>query len=197
MCLRVPRSALAAGVPSVEDHIGRLIPARSGALRLLVGYASALWSLDQVTMPAQTSRFVVDHLHDLFGLALEARGDSPEIVTLRGARAARLKAVKDAIERRVGPYDFTIDDVAADVGVSPRYVRKLLEAEDVSFSGYVIERRLERARGLLESPRGRGLTIATIAYDVGFGDLSYFNRAFRRRFECTPSEVRAGRVRAS
>jgi AraC-like DNA-binding protein len=26
---------------------------------------------------------------------------------------------------------------------------------------------------------------------VGFGDLSYFNRAFRRRFDRTPRDVRA------
>jgi len=32
--------------------------------------------------------------------------------------------------------------------------------------------------------------VPDIAYDVGFGDLSYFNRSFRRRFGRTPSEVR-------
>ena len=32
--------------------------------------------------------------------------------------------------------------------------------------------------------------IATIAYDVGFGDLSYFNRRFRRQYGMTPREVR-------
>jgi AraC-like DNA-binding protein len=33
--------------------------------------------------------------------------------------------------------------------------------------------------------------IATIALDAGFGDLSYFNRTFRRRFGVAPSELRA------
>jgi AraC-like DNA-binding protein len=35
-----------------------------------------------------------------------------------------------------------------------------------------------------------GLTISTIAFNCGFGDLSYFNRCFRHRFGATPSEVR-------
>ena len=38
--------------------------------------------------------------------------------------------------------------------------------------------------------------ISAIAFDVGFNDLSYFNRAFRRSYAATPSEVREGsRVR--
>jgi hypothetical protein len=32
--------------------------------------------------------------------------------------------------------------------------------------------------------------------EVGFGDLSYFNRSFRRRFERTPREARAEAIRA-
>jgi AraC-like DNA-binding protein len=36
--------------------------------------------------------------------------------------------------------------------------------------------------------------IATIAFDVGFGDLSHFNRQFHRRFGATPTDVRANRI---
>ena len=39
--------------------------------------------------------------------------------------------------------------------------------------------------------------ISTIAFDVGFGDLSYFNNSFRRRFGDTPSDVRAEGLRIS
>lgn len=34
-------------------------------------------------------------------------------------------------------------------------------------------------------------TVAAIAYEAGFNDLSYFNRAFRRRYGMTPSDARA------
>lgn len=34
------------------------------------------------------------------------------------------------------------------------------------------------------------LNIAQIAHENGFGDISYFNRAFRRQFGSTPSDFR-------
>ena len=36
------------------------------------------------------------------------------------------------------------------------------------------------------------VSTGSIAYDVGFGDLSYFNRCFRRAYGATPSGVRSG-----
>jgi AraC-like DNA-binding protein len=35
-----------------------------------------------------------------------------------------------------------------------------------------------------------------VAYEAGFGDLSYFNRTFRRRYGATPSDVREAARRA-
>ena len=40
-------------------------------------------------------------------------------------------------------------------------------------------------------PHADARTIGAIAYDSGFGDLSYFNHAFRRRYGATPSDIRA------
>jgi AraC-like DNA-binding protein len=35
------------------------------------------------------------------------------------------------------------------------------------------------------------MAIWVVTMDAGFGDLSYFNRAFRRRYGASPSDVRA------
>jgi AraC-like DNA-binding protein len=40
-------------------------------------------------------------------------------------------------------------------------------------------------------PRHAGSTISAIALAAGFGDLSHFNRNFRRRYGASPSELRA------
>lgn len=63
--------------------------------------------------------------------------------------------------------------------------------ERTTLSQYVRSRRLARVHRMLTDPRHDHRTIVSIAYDAGFGDLSTFNREFRRHFGATPSEVRA------
>ena len=87
--------------------------------------------------------------------------------------------------------------MAARQGISEAYVRKLFEGEGTSFTDFVLEQRLAHARRLLSDPRYADRSITSIATDAGFGDLSYFNRCFRRRFGETPSAVRAEAARQS
>lgn len=75
-------------------------------------------------------------------------------------------------------------------------MRKLFESEGTSLSDFMLAQRLERAHRLLSDPRQAGSTITAISFEVGFNDLSYFNRAFRRRFALTPTDVRAAGQRA-
>jgi AraC-like DNA-binding protein len=194
LCIRLPRAVLRLFVPKLEACMGRRIPADNGALQLLIAYVSPIASADDLSFSPEASRAVVNHACDLVALAVGASGDSARLGASRGLRAARLNAVRACIDAQVNSEHLSVEDVAAAVGVSSRYVRKLLESAGISFSRYVMARRLDRARDLLMSPHHAGQSISTIAYDVGFSDLSYFNRSFRRRFEHTPSDVRSGRL---
>jgi AraC-like DNA-binding protein len=40
-------------------------------------------------------------------------------------------------------------------------------------------------------PRRSGDKIGALAYECGFGDISYFNRALHRHFGSAPSDIRA------
>jgi AraC-like DNA-binding protein len=81
--------------------------------------------------------------------------------------------------------------LAARHGVTPRYVHKLFEAEGTTLSRFVLGKRLARVHRLLTDPRNAACSIGSLAYDAGFGDLSTFNREFRRRYGMAPSELRA------
>ena len=70
----------------------------------------------------------------------------------------------------------------------------LLEETGKSFTHHVLERRLEKAAALLHDPHWGHRKIADVAAEAGFTDLSYFNRAFRRHFGATPSDIRASAV---
>jgi AraC-like DNA-binding protein len=59
----------------------------------------------------------------------------------------------------------------------------------------VLGRRLAYAHRLLADPRSAHRRISDIAFEAGFGDLSRFNKAFRRQYGVTPSDVRAMALR--
>ncbi|HEX4196756.1 MAG TPA: AraC family transcriptional regulator [Caulobacteraceae bacterium] len=194
LCLRLERRVLGAFAGRVDQAFGRLIPADTEALKLLITYARTLPSGDAQLSPA-ASRVVVDHIGDLMALVVGAGGETAALAASRGLAAGRLSAAKAHIRERIGAFDLSPESVAADQGISPRYLRQLFEAEHQSFTGYLLEQRLTQAHSMLTSPRFAADPISRIAYDVGFGDLSYFNRAFRRRYERTPRDIRAEAVR--
>jgi AraC-like DNA-binding protein len=45
---------------------------------------------------------------------------------------------------------------------------------------------------MLAKPQFADRSVSAIAYEAGFGDLSYFNRCFRKAYGVTPSDVRNG-----
>jgi AraC-like DNA-binding protein len=167
-----------------------LRPIRSSiALRLLPGYVSTLE--EAAAMTAEMHELVVAHVYDLVALALGANRDATEVAAGRGVRAARLRAVKDDVLANLGNAALSITAVAARQGITPRYVSMLFDGTGSSFSRFVLEQRLARAQRMLARSRHSGQTISAIAYACGFGDLSYFNRVFRRAFGATPSDIRA------
>jgi len=187
--LRVPRTALAPLVTNLDDAVMRLIPSATAPLRLLTRYVAAVGASARLALP-ELHRLVVAHIHDLIALSLGATRDASAITQGRGVRAARLRAIKTDIAANLGDCDFKLAAVVARQRVTPRYIHKLFATEGTTFSEFVLGQRLARAYRLLTDPRFAKRAVSSIAFDVGFGDLSYFNRSFRRRYDATPSEVR-------
>ena len=61
-----------------------------------------------------------------------------------------------------------------------------------NFSAFVNAARIEAAKRLLADPAQARTTIAAIAFDLGFGSLGPFNRAFKEATGKTPTEFRRG-----
>lgn len=132
-----------------------------------------------------------DPAQELVGLALGVTRDVAEIVAGRGSRTARLCAIKADIAQNLEG-DVTAAALSSRHRISPRYIRKLFAGENLSLSKFVLCQRLTRVHRMLADPRCADRTIADIALAAGFGDVSTFNRHFRRHFGLTPSDVRHG-----
>lgn len=165
------------------------IPASTPELRLLAAYART--ALDEMpAMSGETRRICVAHLHDLALAAFAAASDDRPARHISGIRAARLTAIKADIRAHLGEPALSVDWVTRRHRISARYLRDLFAGEETSFTSFVTEQRLARAQRRLMDPRLEHHTVAEIAYEAGFGDISWFNRAFRRRYGMTPSEAR-------
>ena len=187
--LRIPRSILSPLVSDIDEVSMRHITRKTDALRLLTSYASTLLDDNGLAAPALL-HLAVNHIHDLVALTLGATRDAAGVAQHRGMRAARLSAAKIYISQNSGRRDLSVGAVAAHLGVSPRYVQMLFEVDGTTFSSFLLNQRLTRAHRMLCAPRSTRRAVSAIAYDVGFGDLSYFNRCFRKFYGLTPRESR-------
>ncbi len=99
----------------------------------------------------------------------------------------QLNQVKDFIEEQLAE-DLTIADLAAVVHMSPfHFARTFKTATGLPPHRYLTQRRMERAKFLLSVTR---LTVAEVAYRVGFENKSHFSAQFRKATGTTPKAYR-------
>ena len=193
--IRVPRLLFAHQLGAIEDRVARVIPASNEPLRLLRAYVNSLDSDNSLETP-ELRHLVVAHIHDLLLLAINGMDSPAEQAIGRGLKAARLRQIKAHIIAALAG-DMSIHAVAVAHHLTERYVQRLFEDEGTTFSTFVSQQRLARAYRMLQTPRHAGQSVSAIAYECGFGDVTHFNRMFRRLYDLTPSEVRARWATAS
>ena len=88
-----------------------------------------------------------------------------------------------------------ISDIAEVAGFSEsHFMRYFKETMGTSFVDYLKDYRLTMASRLLASSDS---AILDIAAEVGFENLSYFNRAFKKKYDMTPSHFRKENARTT
>jgi AraC family transcriptional regulator len=100
---------------------------------------------------------------------------------------ARLRAVVEYVEEHLdaGP---SLEQMAAVARLSPyHFARQFKAATGLPPHQYVIARRVERAKQLLQCG---GLSLAEVAAHAGFSDQSQFSRHFKRLVGVTPGQFR-------
>jgi AraC-like DNA-binding protein len=194
--LRIDRSRLLSVLPNAETALGGSRSTRTEAFGILQSYVSLLGRSGDLRSP-HLAFAAATHICDLVALTVGATGDGQEIASARGLRAARLTRVKHWVLGHLDDPAMSVCEAALAERVSPRYVQMLFEAEDMTFSAFVLAERLATAHRRLGDPVHSCRSISELVYDCGFGDLSYFNRAFRAAFGETPSDVRHRAIAAS
>jgi len=82
----------------------------------------------------------------------------------------------------------TLSEVSKESGMSKYHFARTFKAvTGITFKTYHNQRRIEAAKALLRNP---GTRVTDACYHVGFNDISYFNRVFRRLEGMNPSSYR-------
>lgn len=110
-------------------------------------------------------------------------GESPT------AANAMFREVRNFVDHNLSNPDLSPRRTAAHFGISVRYIHKLFAMSGTTFGAHVQVQRLEHVKWDLLANRDGRTQIAAVAFRWGFGDLSTFNRAFRKHFGCTPSQL--------
>ncbi|WP_404711363.1 helix-turn-helix domain-containing protein [Sphingomonas sp. MMS24-J13] len=184
LAVELPRAALDARIPHLDDRIALAMRGTSPAVRLLHDFLLSLWRQgDQSDAEPAWQESVSTIFLDLLALAL--REDMP-IARDGGHATRRLNALIDA---RLTDPALSTAMLADELGISPRSVQNLFAQRATTPSAYILRRRLERAAELLSGDPD--LSITALAFELGFNDSAYFTRCFRQQFGAPPSAWRA------
>lgn len=177
----LPAAAVERSLPVLQRaHSLSLAPAEPFAA-ILQSYLREL-SIGQHTLGPTDAELLIENFCNLLNIA--ARGLDASMTP----RALQHEAITRFIRRHAGRADLSLDDAAAQLGMSSRLIQRILQEHRGSFSSLLLAERLEAVRSRLLSSPDR---ISRIAYSCGFNDISNFNHAFRKRFGATPSELRS------
>jgi AraC-like DNA-binding protein len=93
----------------------------------------------------------------------------------------------------------TIGALARELGEPEHRLRRLINQRlgHRNFADFVNGYRIEAAKARLGDPQEARTTVAAIAFDLGYGSLGPFNRAFRAATGATPTEWRRRALQAS
>ncbi len=189
LLVRVPRAAIGARlVAPPAPRVGHL-SGRSGLGRVFAQLlASVADSID--TLDADAIRPIEVAVAEFLTVSLAGDRDVGTLMGATAAQTATLNRICQKIEARLGDPELALAAVAAQEGVSMRYLQKLFEAAGSSFGDYVRQRRLERCRLDLMNPLYARDSITTICFRWGFNDAAGFSRAFSERFGEPPRRYR-------
>ena len=189
LVVRVPQSLLTSRLKAPLPEQPRRLGTEGGAARVFSGMLRSL--ADAVgEISADQARPVELALPEFLLTSLLDNAPPKALGGAAGMRAALIERIFQTIEIRLSDPNLNYQQVAAEHGISPRYLQKLFESIDDSFGHYVKVRRLERCRLDLRSPLHVQKSISDILFQWGFNDSASFSRAFRDQYGMSPREYR-------
>ena len=111
---------------------------------------------------------------------------TPEVI-MESADEKLLNKIVSYLEKNLNNAQLSVESLSREVGMSRSTLySKVLDLTGQTPVEYIRSYRLDKAAGLMEKS---DMSIAEIAYEVGFSTPNYFARSFKTKFNMLPSRI--------
>jgi AraC-like DNA-binding protein len=186
LVLSPPWARFGAYAEKLEALAGRPMNVTKGPGALLSTFIRSAWDQLLDSDAEEWPQSATDVIWDLLESALQGAGRA----TATGRADSLRRDARAVIDERLGDLAFTSAGMPVALGVSARYLQMVFAEVGTTPSRFLIARRLDAAAARLR--RLGPCSVTDIALECGFNDLSYFSRAFRRRFGVSARAYRVG-----
>lgn len=127
-------------------------------------------------------------LHKNFKKLIEVKASDVKVASLD---EKLIRKAVESVEANISDAGFTVEDLSRELGVSRVHLyKKLLALTGKTPLEFIRSIRLQQAAQLLEKSQ---LSVAEVAYQVGFNNPKYFARYFKEEFQVLPSAYLASK----
>ncbi|RMG68509.1 MAG: response regulator [Bacteroidetes bacterium] len=138
---------------------------------------------DELRLRVRNAIETQQHLREKFA---RTRNFDPKEITVTSADELFLEKVMQLAEAHMDNPDYSVEQFADELAVSrPLLFKKMKALTNQTPKSFLKQVRLKRAAQLLSQQK---LSIAEVAYQVGFRDPKYFSKCFQQEFGETPSQ---------
>jgi AraC-like DNA-binding protein len=188
--LLIPRARILTHTLNLNDVLVRRFSGEIGLGKLAYQFITTAFA-EIANVNPEHEWEIVGAISQLIRLAMLEVGGVQTDLSVRERWRERIRTY---IEEHLRNPDLSIEQIAAAMNCSKRYVHKIFESEGTSASEYIWQIRLYRCREELRDPAFAKKSITEIAYSWGFSNSAHFSKTFKDAYHVSPRFYRVSRV---
>lgn len=192
LTIPIPKKVLSRFHANPEELAFRKADAEIAVNQVLSQFTRSLWASREARSSEQQSLLLINTYFELLVSCFQQEAvESHRISTVQSGHLERCKAF---IEQNLGDENLNVETIASEMGISKRYLYSVFSKGDMTVSSFIFSSRLDKSARMLRGNHFREYSVSEIAFDCGFKSAAHFSRAFKDRFDLSPSKYRKSRL---
>jgi AraC-like DNA-binding protein len=190
LILHIPNEIYQERIQANKEQLNfrpRLMPA--GGLTTIIHEMLKSLVFEADKLPRTEQYTLAECLLELTAAVLRSEVDQ-DYELQHAKQSALFRRILEFMEANYMDCELTPEKIAVANGISIRYLHSLFQQAGMTVSKWIWERRLKATREDLLDQGMNHKRVSEIAYHRGFNDPAHFSRAFKTRFDISPSKLR-------